>query len=324
MQQPEATICVLTYNRPDFLADALRSILAQTWSDFQLVILDNASIVNYSPVINRIVDKRVKYIRHENNIGFLGNYEYALSHYSATPFLMIFHDDDFMHPELLERQIRLLRNEPDLSWVCPLSQDFRGQLPKFEAQLKGNVKILHSCYELVDLIYRRWHICIGHVLMRTSSLKDVAFHNLVKECDGLFDRPFLLELMRYGRAGILLDNLVFYRSHSSNVSLVEKWSAENVINLSLHYKKAVKEDPDFRRRVRFHLLNSYYLIEGFSRLGKDARPTFLEFCRISRQAGVLDWWSPLLFAAGKSLSHIRRTIISKGFFKKVDESPSHM
>ena len=56
MALPELTICVLTYNRPGFLAETLRSIVAQTYRDFRLVVLDNASPTDLRPVVEKLAE----------------------------------------------------------------------------------------------------------------------------------------------------------------------------------------------------------------------------------------------------------------------------
>ena len=63
------TVFVVTYNRCDYLKLTIQSILEQTYKDFCLVVLDNASTDNTQEIVNNFNDKRLIYLRHEKNIG---------------------------------------------------------------------------------------------------------------------------------------------------------------------------------------------------------------------------------------------------------------
>lgn len=305
MPQPEVTICVLTYNRPHFLAEALNSIFAQTWNNFRIIILDNASIVDYEEVLNTFPDNRLTYIRHKVNIGAAGNFEYACKNFATTPFLMVFHDDDLMHPQLLEWQVRLLKKRPDLCWVGPRPQPFQDKIPKCEPPIKSDVRILNTTSELVDYFIRKFNLCFGHVLMRTSALKQVDLAPLIEDLSGVFDRPFLFQLMKNGKAGILLETLAFYRIHPHQDSVRTKFTIENIINLGWHYKIALGQEATFGQGWRFRFSNSYNFLDSYSRLSKDTQLDFWKFNRQCRQVGFLYWWSPLWFAIRKTLHYIR-------------------
>ncbi len=110
--KPKLQIIIMSYNRAQWLGDCIRSFLAQTYQDFELVVLDNASDQDIKGVLNKIDDPRVSLIINETNLGGMGNIREAC-HIAQGDYLMIFHDDDCAHPKLLEYQMRALDQEPD-------------------------------------------------------------------------------------------------------------------------------------------------------------------------------------------------------------------
>ncbi len=100
-------VYILTYNRDIYLKMAVESVLKQTYSKFSLYILDNHSTDNTNKIVSEFHDKRLHYICHEKNIGGLNNIQYAFDHCTAD-YCVIFHDDDIMLPQMLEREKEIL------------------------------------------------------------------------------------------------------------------------------------------------------------------------------------------------------------------------
>ena len=108
------TIALTTYNRPNFLKESIKSILNQTFNDFDLVILDNGSTNETSSVIQSFNDNRISYVRNQiNDLEFVNN---AFS-YTKNSFLMIFHDDDVMEPTMLEEMIKIIKSDQEINTI---------------------------------------------------------------------------------------------------------------------------------------------------------------------------------------------------------------
>jgi len=85
--EPLITIGMMAHNNGQYLAGAIESVLAQTVGDFELIIADDASLDETPAVIRPYVgDSRVKYYRHEANIGQARNWRFVLEHASAPVF----------------------------------------------------------------------------------------------------------------------------------------------------------------------------------------------------------------------------------------------
>jgi glycosyltransferase involved in cell wall biosynthesis len=91
---PFVTIAIPTYNRAgSYLPVALRSALAQNYPRLEVLVADNASTDETASLLQGIIDKRLRYMRHPVNIGANRNYNYCLKEARGDYFLLL-HDDD--------------------------------------------------------------------------------------------------------------------------------------------------------------------------------------------------------------------------------------
>jgi len=110
------TIAVTTYNRANLLVFMLDSILQQTYKDFYVIISDNCSIDNTKEAVKPYLsDSRFEYIKHEHILKEHFNYLFDLC---KTEYLIIVHDDDTMHPDMIKEQVEILEKHKDASIVC--------------------------------------------------------------------------------------------------------------------------------------------------------------------------------------------------------------
>ncbi|MBI2326005.1 glycosyltransferase family 2 protein [Candidatus Collierbacteria bacterium] len=105
------TVAIPTKNRPEYLRQSLASVMQQDFNDKKIVVIDNASDVEIKPVVDEIGKREVEYVRNENDLGIIGNWNKAIE-LCQTPFLSIFHDDDVMLPGFLSKSILALEKNP--------------------------------------------------------------------------------------------------------------------------------------------------------------------------------------------------------------------
>jgi len=98
--KPLVTVAIPTYNSGErFLSDAIDSVLAQSFTNFELLISDNCSPDNTSDVVAEYQDPRIRYVRHETNIGANANFNYCLDD-ARGDYLLLLSDDDLIDPDL--------------------------------------------------------------------------------------------------------------------------------------------------------------------------------------------------------------------------------
>ena len=110
---PRLTIGLPVYNGENFLSEALDTLLAQTYTDFELIISDNASTDGTEEICRRYArsDPRIRYLRQERNIGLVPNHNFLVGQARGEYFKWAGHDDRFA-PELVERCIEILDERP--------------------------------------------------------------------------------------------------------------------------------------------------------------------------------------------------------------------
>lgn len=111
---PKISIGMPVYNGDNYLERAIRTVLEQTFRDFELIICDNDSSDKTQGICERFAneDQRVRYIRHLENIGAAANFRYSFHESKGEYFKWAAHDDTFA-PTYLEKTCAALDEAPD-------------------------------------------------------------------------------------------------------------------------------------------------------------------------------------------------------------------
>ncbi|BAN36773.1 family 2 glycosyl transferase [Sulfuricella denitrificans skB26] len=110
---PRVSVIIPTHNRPVLLAEALTSLLAQTFTDWEALIVDDAST---TPVTIDEGDKRIRVLRHSSSQGGAAAKNAGIKDASAE-ILAFLDDDDLYAPQYLERALGILDRNPNLDVV---------------------------------------------------------------------------------------------------------------------------------------------------------------------------------------------------------------
>jgi glycosyltransferase involved in cell wall biosynthesis len=98
------------------LGDAIRSVLDQSFTNFEVFVSDNASTDDTAEVVASFDDPRVRYVRNDTNLGPLANMSRGFA-LGEAPLVTILPDDDLMLPGCLERKVRLLEEDTRIGLV---------------------------------------------------------------------------------------------------------------------------------------------------------------------------------------------------------------
>jgi glycosyltransferase involved in cell wall biosynthesis len=109
--QPFFSIGLPTYNRAAMLRTVLPTLLQQTFNDFEIIIADNASTDDTTQVVTQFPDPRIRYVRHEKNIGPFPNFNFLCAE-AKGKFFVLHQDDDFLHRDFLQRAHQQLSLHP--------------------------------------------------------------------------------------------------------------------------------------------------------------------------------------------------------------------
>lgn len=114
-KHPRVSIGIPVYNGELYLEEAIESIVAQTFEDFELIISDNASTDRTEEICQAYAakDRRIRYYRNEKNLGPARNYNRVFELAKGEYFKWAAHDD-LLAPEYLERCVEVLDRNPEL------------------------------------------------------------------------------------------------------------------------------------------------------------------------------------------------------------------
>lgn len=222
-RMPKVSIGLPVYNGARYLAETLESILAQTYTNFELIISDNASTDETEAICRSFAarDERIRYHRNAANLGLSKNYTRAFELSSGEYFRWATYDD-LIAPEYLAKCVAVLDSDPSVVLVHSRSSridehglvngqydyDMDLAAPEPHQRFHDLITVRHSCNESMGLIRSD--------VLRLTPLQA----NYVGS-----DRTLLAELGLRGRFYIVPEYLFFRRDHpetGSNIPLDQR------------------------------------------------------------------------------------------------------
>ena len=111
---PAVSVCVPAYQAERFLGATMRSVLAQNFGDFELLVLDNASTDRTDDVAHSFDDYRIRVMRNSRVLPLAENWNLAV-HYSRASLVKLLCADDLLRPDCLRLQHQTMIGRPDLA-----------------------------------------------------------------------------------------------------------------------------------------------------------------------------------------------------------------
>jgi len=214
--RPRVSIGVPVFNGERYLPQALDSILAQTYQDFELVISDNGSTDGTEAICRRYAaaDSRIRYYRHATTRGVTWNFRQVVLRSSGEYFMWVAADDK-LAPDYVQRCVEVLDRESQvvLCYCRSVDMDEDGRfLRREEPELDTGAPRPHQRFR--ELI-RMDHNCAALFgLIRADVLKRTPIHGDFADSD----RSVLAELALYGKYYQIPDDLFFHHDHAQRVT----------------------------------------------------------------------------------------------------------
>lgn len=184
MSVAKVTVAIPTYNRAELLAGCIESVLAQDYPDLQLLVLDNASQDDTQEVVRLLAkqDRRITYIRHETNIGFVRNWN-SIIEVNKSQYLTIVPDDDLLLPGFISESVQALDEHKSAGFSLALAKfmDNNGDVLDQKQDAGDMPDGLINGLDYIDLCiaWRGTSIFTATTMMRAAALAEV----------GSFDSP---------------------------------------------------------------------------------------------------------------------------------------
>lgn len=236
-------VFLLSYRRPEYVLQALDSVLKQDCENLTVLISENSPdedvyrlIQSHLKLAANPHQHQIRVIRRTPSLGSLAHFNQILTEAKQFSFVMLFHDDDVLLPGALKKMKNHLEESPELAAVsCNayiLNQDKRTE-KLFNPNLKTDLKLTRSR----DLILHYLRPELSHTpfpayIYRSSHLQ----HKLNTQDGGKHsDVSFLVHTIEQGPFLWLAEPLLYYRRHSLNDS--KTISLTDTMKISLFYFK---------------------------------------------------------------------------------------
>jgi glycosyltransferase involved in cell wall biosynthesis len=217
---PAVSVILPTYNRASLIEKTIQSVLSQSHSDFELIILDDGSTDCTADIVAKLSDRRIRFIRHETNIGFTANWTYGVRSVRGE-FISILGDDDLYKPNFLKNRMQAFKNYPELCAVTGAFDccDLHGTITR-KSLLPCLSDKLFSDRELINLslgFSGEWFN--GATLYRTAAVQTLWDEIVFARTTLDLTLHILLSLKTGAKVLFLTESDMFLRVHAGQESI---------------------------------------------------------------------------------------------------------
>jgi glycosyltransferase involved in cell wall biosynthesis len=219
MSATKLTVGIPTFNRAGLLREAIESVLAQTFTNFRLIVSDNASDDDTPHVVRAFSDERIDYVRSERNVGAIGNLNRLIA-LAETEFLVLLPDDDVLYPghlgaavEVLERFETIGLAHSAFEWIDARSRVIRRVNP---LRSRSPVTIERRDLALERLMVSHDGLCFASVTYRTRAIVEAG--GFREEEEPFCDRELWMRIALDWDFGYIAKPLVGFRTHPESIT----------------------------------------------------------------------------------------------------------
>ena len=227
--EPLVSVGIPTYNQPDFLRQAIQSVLNQTFQDFEIVVVDDCSTDHTSSVVSQFSDPRVRYYRTEVNLRPPKSWNECVRRAKGKFFALLPHDD-IHYPAFLQQMLAALERHPEAGFAqcafCAI--DVAGQA--LGQRRIGETEFFTKGENAMALQTRNYYCNPAAILFRKDQLVERGLWDV-----HYWDDVVLILAIAFHRGFVYVPQLLSaVRKHASNLSTElgrnEAYAMSNVID----------------------------------------------------------------------------------------------
>lgn len=248
---------MVAYNDGRYIGEILKSILAQTFSDFEIVLIDNASTDNTPEVIASFTDSRIRSYRNDN-VGLSEGYNIGIAK-ARGQYIAISNADDLWMPQKLEKQLALIQKENVGVVFCTaeLIDDTGTVLPEEQAKLYPfNFENRTQAQSYERLFFKSNYFCAPSALIKKELVVKRPFDAMLIQ---LQDFDMWLHLVQKAEIQTVAEPCFQYRVRldGSNLSLSQRNQSRVSFELGIVYRHFFDdvEQSFFKNAFAKHLRN---------------------------------------------------------------------
>jgi glycosyltransferase involved in cell wall biosynthesis len=221
--KPLVSVILPVYNAANFLNEAIDSILEQTYTNLELIIINDGSTDISEEIIKAYTDHRIRYINNEINIGLNKSLNRALA-IARGELIARMDADDISMPTRIEKQVQAFQQDSSLILVGSNA----GKIDTI-----GNLDIIKNEYELTNEILKAilFFTCpFTHptIMFRKFSSNGLVLYNEnIKQAEDYCLYAFLVDK---GRFTVINESLLLYREYESNTRITSERNRSDIFN----------------------------------------------------------------------------------------------
>ena len=242
--RPKISVCMAAYNSAPYIEQSIKSILTQTFTDFELIIVNDGSTDATTQIINSFKDSRIHLIHNDKNEGLVFTRNRLLNA-SAAELIAVLDSDDIAYPERLEIQYKFMQSHPQIS-LCGGHANIIDKYGKYTGeQFTQPVADNYAFFMLFGSMFIN-----SSTMFRNSVFKQVGGYRDYAPAE---DFDLFMRIAAVGQVKNLDHVLVKYRIHRNNISTLKREiQKENELRLiaNLHDHLNIVQDD---RLLSIHL-----------------------------------------------------------------------
>lgn len=284
MIKEKLTVVFPVYKDNEVLERALKALADQTFKDFRVVIMDDASPARYESLVEKYEDRlNIRIERNPKNLGGMPNMWQSIQYKTDTPYLLSHHADDFIKNDYLERAIEILENDANISFVVT-DPEWVNVKHRYVNISIGKTEF--DTFSAAEFAFNVLHFApymFGSVVYRTSHRTTDWKHDYY---DGFCDRYFLGTILRqHSSKGCFLHGKgIIERDHSQDLEdkRGENATDDNFIRLLAFYRELMIVKFSKEQVSKIITNNALYYYSTFP-----ARKSFVAFYKKQRMYGLI-------------------------------------
>jgi glycosyltransferase involved in cell wall biosynthesis len=212
MHTPLVSVLMPAYNCEAYVLEAVSSMLTQTFSDYELLVIDDGSTDSTKKLLESVDDPRLRLVSNEHNIGLIGTLNRGLE-LAVGRYIARMDADDISAPERLEKQVRFLEAHPEIHILGSMVNLINEHGKAFGA-ITGYPKDADEIHR-----YLLRECCLIHpsvMFRRDTVLGAGGYSDSARHAE---DYDLWLRLSDHHKIANLPDKLVSYRMHRNQVSI---------------------------------------------------------------------------------------------------------
>lgn len=207
-EKPAVKISVVIplYNAERYVKETLESVLRQSYSDFEIIIIDDCSTDNSAKIVEQMEDSRIRFYSNSCNMGIAYTRNKAIA-LSNGELIALLDDDDIAPPERFQKEVEYLEKHAEIDIVCGHCRfiNERGAvIPLKQWNVPQNPAYLKACLLTGNIVPN------GSAMIRKKFIQQhaIRYHDNML---GMEDYRFWVECSRYGTIGSIDDILLYWR-----------------------------------------------------------------------------------------------------------------